>query len=86
MFSSAIPIKQAENSSHVAIIVTARGGHIGFLEGWWPYSNDQYMGRLFSQFFSAALFDPHKEFDKTSQHMIGEFLSPTTDKKEIGVD
>lgn len=78
----AIPIKQAEKSSHVAIIVTARGGHIGFLEGWWPYSKDQYMGRLFSQFFSAALFDPHKEFDKASKHMIGEFLSPS-DKKEI---
>ncbi|CAO1316499.1 unnamed protein product [Diamesa hyperborea] len=53
----AIPIKAAENSSHVAIVITARGGHIGFLEGWWPANKDQYMGRLFSQFFSAVLFD-----------------------------
>uniref|UniRef100_A0A1B0CY64 Putative phospholipase abhd3 n=1 Tax=Lutzomyia longipalpis TaxID=7200 RepID=A0A1B0CY64_LUTLO len=65
-----IPIKAAEKSSHVAIVVTARGGHIGFLEGWWPSSKDQYMGRLFSQFFSAALFDTTKDFERTSQNMM----------------
>ncbi|GAB0090355.1 ABHD3 [Sergentomyia squamirostris] len=66
----AIPIKAAIKSSHVAIVVTARGGHIGFLEGWWPSSKDQYMSRLFSQFFAAALFDPAKEFERTSQTMM----------------
>lgn len=66
----AIPIKAAEKSSHVAIVVTARGGHIGFLEGWWPSSKDQYMGRLFSQFFAAALFDTNKDFERTSQTMM----------------
>lgn len=63
----AIPIKEAEKSSHVAIVVTARGGHIGFLEGWWPSSKDQYMGRLFSQYFDAALFDKNKHFEETAQ-------------------
>uniref|UniRef100_A0A6B2E6U6 Putative alpha/beta hydrolase n=1 Tax=Phlebotomus kandelakii TaxID=1109342 RepID=A0A6B2E6U6_9DIPT len=66
----AIPIKAAEKSSHVAIVVTARGGHIGFLEGWWPSSKDQYMGRLFSQYFAAALFDSNKDFEKTAQLMM----------------
>lgn len=74
----AIPIKAAEKSSHVAILITARGGHIGFLEGWWPANKDQYMGRLFSQFFSAALYDPNNEFYRTSQLMIEHNLQTST--------
>lgn len=74
----AIPIKAAEKSSHVAILITARGGHIGFLEGWWPANKDQYMGRLFSQFFSAALFDPNNEFYRTSQLMMELNLQTST--------
>uniref|UniRef100_A0A6M2DJ76 Putative phospholipase abhd3 n=1 Tax=Xenopsylla cheopis TaxID=163159 RepID=A0A6M2DJ76_XENCH len=50
----AIPMDQAENSSHVAIAVTARGGHIGFMDGLWPLSQNQYMARLFQQYFSAV--------------------------------
>ncbi|XP_062543940.1 protein ABHD1 [Armigeres subalbatus] len=74
----AIPIKAAEKSSHVAILITARGGHIGFLEGWWPANKDQYMGRLFSQFFSAALFDPNNEFYRTAQLMMEHNLQSST--------
>ncbi|EAT32449.1 AAEL010695-PA [Aedes aegypti] len=74
----AIPIKAAEKSSHVAILITARGGHIGFLEGWWPANKDQYMGRLFSQFFSAALFDSNNEFYRTSQLMMELNLQTST--------
>ncbi|XP_026471026.1 phospholipase ABHD3-like [Ctenocephalides felis] len=50
----AIPIEQAENSSYVAIAVTARGGHIGFMDGLWPLTQNQYMARLFGQYFSAV--------------------------------
>ncbi|KAG5676813.1 hypothetical protein PVAND_006621 [Polypedilum vanderplanki] len=57
----AIPIKAAEESSHCCIVVTARGGHIGFLDGIWP-NKDQYMSRLFAQYFSAVLFDKENEF------------------------
>lgn len=64
---TAIPIKAAEKSSHVAIVVTARGGHIGFLEGFWPTNKDQYMSRIFGQYFSAALFDKDGEFSQTIQ-------------------
>lgn len=74
----AIPIKAAEKSSHVAILITARGGHIGFLEGWWPANKDQYMGRLFSQFFEAALFDPNNEFYRTAQLMMEHNLQTST--------
>lgn len=69
----AIPIKAAEQSTHVAIVVTARGGHIGFLEGWWPSTKDQYMGRLFSEFFSKALFDVDGEFQRISQNLSENF-------------
>lgn len=61
----AIPIEAAEKSSHVAIVVTARGGHIGFLEGVFPAHKDQYMSRIFTQFFTATLFDSDGEFEKT---------------------
>ncbi|XP_037046996.1 protein ABHD1 [Bradysia coprophila] len=68
----AIPVDAALNSSHVAIVITARGGHIGFLEGIWPSLKDQYMGRLFSQYFAATLFED-KTFSGTSQQMMNEF-------------
>ncbi|GBP01432.1 Phospholipase ABHD3 [Eumeta japonica] len=51
----AIPIKPAEESTHVAIVVTARGGHIGFLQGWWPSSKEEYMGRLFVEFLQQLM-------------------------------
>lgn len=67
--STAIPITAAQKSSHVAILVTARGGHIAFLEGAWPGKQEQYMTRIFSQFFTAALFDKDGEFAKTIEEL-----------------
>lgn len=70
-YISAIPIEDAEKSTHVAIVITARGGHIGFLEGCWPNSKEQYMGRLFSEFFGAVF--RQENFEKTSAQMMDEF-------------
>lgn len=69
IFLPAIPIIAAEKSSHVAIVVTARGGHIAFLEGFWPGNKDQYMPRIFGQYFAAALFDKDKEFARVAQEV-----------------
>ena len=42
------------------MVVTSRGGHIGFLEGIWPVKEEQYIGRIFSEFF-AAVFTKGKD-------------------------
>lgn len=68
---AAIPVEEAEKSTHVAIVVTARGGHIGFLEGAWPDPKDQYMGRLFGEFFVPALCVPR--FEQCARDMLQEF-------------
>ncbi|XP_012233803.1 phospholipase ABHD3 [Linepithema humile] len=49
----AIPLKEISKSKNVAVVVTSRGGHIGFLEGVWPIKDEQYMGKFFSQFFAG---------------------------------
>lgn len=51
---SAIPLKDIGESKHVAVIVTNRGGHIGFLEGIWPFRKEQYMNKIFKEFFTAV--------------------------------
>ncbi|XP_067631455.1 protein ABHD1 isoform X2 [Eurosta solidaginis] len=71
----AIPIKAAEECTHVAIVVTARGGHIGFLEGWWPSPKEQYMDRLFAEFFTKALFDEDGHFERTRAELHRRFDS-----------
>ncbi|KAJ8680230.1 hypothetical protein QAD02_016017 [Eretmocerus hayati] len=70
----ALPLQEVSESEHVAMAVTARGGHIGFLEGIWPVKEEQYMGKIFSQFFSAVFSESsnHPRFlrklDTTSRH------------------
>uniref|UniRef100_A0A1B0FHX4 AB hydrolase-1 domain-containing protein n=1 Tax=Glossina morsitans morsitans TaxID=37546 RepID=A0A1B0FHX4_GLOMM len=82
----AIPIKAAERSTHVAIVVTARGGHIGFLEGWWPSSKEQYMGRLFAEYFTNALLEKTEEFQKITQDLYAAFVNkhhlPSSSKQQ----
>ncbi|XP_043276395.1 phospholipase ABHD3 isoform X2 [Venturia canescens] len=57
----AIPLKEISESKVVAAVVTCRGGHIGFLEGFWPAREEQYMGKFFAQYFGGVFiknFDP----------------------------
>ncbi|KAI6059766.1 Protein ABHD1 [Aix galericulata] len=49
----AIPVEAAWRLPHVALLVTAHGGHIGFLEGLFP-RHGTYMDRVFTQFITAV--------------------------------
>ncbi|XP_015118106.1 phospholipase ABHD3 isoform X1 [Diachasma alloeum] len=52
--NSRIPVKGASKSKNVALLVTVRGGHIGWLEGFWPLGEESYIGKLFSQYFDSV--------------------------------
>ncbi|CAL4122285.1 unnamed protein product, partial [Meganyctiphanes norvegica] len=49
-----IPLDAAEKSSHVAIILTNRGGHIGFMEGLLP-TKVNFSDRVYNQLISSII-------------------------------
>ncbi|KAH9403690.1 Phospholipase abhd3 [Tyrophagus putrescentiae] len=54
-----IPMSQVAASSHVAMLVTARGGHIGFIDGLLPRPGSSfYLERLMKQYLSALYVLP----------------------------
>lgn len=56
-----LPRGEAGAAARVALAVTARGGHIGFLEGLWPArpAPHQYIARFTHEYFAALLARPH---------------------------
>ncbi|XP_062918662.1 phospholipase ABHD3 isoform X1 [Mobula hypostoma] len=54
----AIPMQSAKQNPNVALLLTAHGGHIGFLEGIFP-RRMTYMDRIFKQFIQAVV--EHKD-------------------------
>ena len=65
----AIPVKDAEENENVAIIVTSRGGHIGFMEGIFP-RHKNYMYRLFRQYMDAIF--KHGKAEGITDNVTGE--------------
>lgn len=63
----ALPIEEFKKCKNIAAVVTARGGHIGFMEGILPPSyqgKDDYMERILCQYFGAVFRDGGKLLDK----------------------
>jgi len=52
--AASLPIESAKLSSNVAMVVTTRGGHIGFLEGFLPIGTT-FLDRLFTEYITALL-------------------------------
>ncbi|XP_040406678.1 LOW QUALITY PROTEIN: protein ABHD1 [Cygnus olor] len=61
----AIPVEAAWRLPHVALLVTAHGGHIGFLEGLFP-RHGTYMDHVFTQFITAV-FEHGKELQQLEE-------------------
>ncbi|KAF0306306.1 Phospholipase ABHD3 [Amphibalanus amphitrite] len=52
-----VPLEQVKQTSHVAIVMTSHGGHIGFMEGMLPFRQN-YIDRVFAEYCRAALANP----------------------------
>ncbi|XP_017328113.1 phospholipase ABHD3 isoform X2 [Ictalurus punctatus] len=50
----AIPVEAVKQNPNLALLITCHGGHIGFLEGFWP-RHSTYMDRVFRQFIKAVV-------------------------------
>uniref|UniRef100_A0A3P8RYV8 Abhydrolase domain containing 1 n=1 Tax=Amphiprion percula TaxID=161767 RepID=A0A3P8RYV8_AMPPE len=59
---TAFPVNIVQNLPNVALLLTAHGGHIAFLQGLFP-RGESYMERLFGQFVQAV-FEYPKDIEK----------------------
>lgn len=50
---TAFPVSIVQDLPNVALVLTAHGGHIAFLQGFFP-RGENYMERLFGQFVHAV--------------------------------
>ena len=53
LFSTALPYGDMSASMSVGMLVTAWGGHLGFVEGAFP-RGDSYADRIFGEFLDAV--------------------------------
>lgn len=63
-FSPDLPMDEAKRSEHFVMLSTTYGGHIGFMEGFWP-TRYHFSDRVFEQ-YAKAVFEV-EEFNHSSQ-------------------
>lgn len=73
----------SDESSHVAIVVTSRGGHIAFYDGFFRPSNVCYMQRLFTQFASAVFNNPKPLFNEADHFEDKSNMAELSDSSSI---
>lgn len=61
-----LPIDEVEMNSFVAMLVTSRGGHIGFMDGFLPNLTHSYMERILEQYLTALIKLPDFRCDLTN--------------------
>lgn len=57
IFVSDIPVNEADQHSNLAILVTSGGGHVGYLDTFWPFTKNNFMLKLIQQYFAAIMVD-----------------------------
>ncbi|XP_022180325.1 protein ABHD1-like isoform X1 [Myzus persicae] len=56
-----IPVNEADKHGNLAILVTSGGGHVGYLDTFWPFTNNNFMLKLIQQYFDAIMVDKNYE-------------------------
>ncbi|CAG9465675.1 unnamed protein product [Pedinophyceae sp. YPF-701] len=54
-FVGRIPRAECIANPWVALVVTRKGGHVAWMEGWWPFSRQAYMDRVAVDFFNNVM-------------------------------
>lgn len=60
-FVADIPTAEADRLSNFAILVTTIGGHVGYLDTYWPFTNSNYIQKVIRQYFDAIGIDKNYE-------------------------
>ncbi len=68
----ALPIEGAKDCKNLALVVTQRGGHLGFLEGFWPKGTSMhFMDRFVSQYVRGVNLFPEELMQKDLHDLGG---------------
>lgn len=57
-------MQECQANENTVLAVTARGGHVAFLQGFWPFGI-AWMDQVAMQFFTTCSTMPQKQFDES---------------------